>query len=153
MLSNNSVEALLLKGTVLSEARSHSESLGYFHEAFTNAPYRFEAMKCLAEAYLSEKRKSSAMGIANHSIKTLGQNPRTLTVSFSAVYSVYLNFVKSLFKLYASVLLNDPTVQEKKSARSALEKTVKLDATYLPAICLLSNLYMEEKNIDKTIDM
>lgn len=75
-----------MKATVLSETRSQTESLTYFHEAFTNAPYRFETMKCLAEAYLSEKRKSSAMGIANHAIKTLGQNPRTLTVM--------LNFIK-----------------------------------------------------------
>jgi cytochrome c-type biogenesis protein CcmH/NrfG len=55
--------------------------------------------------------------------------------------------------LVASVLLTDSVNNEKKNAKQALERAVKMDASYLNAVYLLSNLYMEEKNFDKAIEM
>lgn len=79
MHSSNSVEALLLKGTVMTEAKT-LEAKALFHEAYSLAPYRFDAIKCLTEAYLSEKQKALAANIANTALKNIGNTPRTLTV-------------------------------------------------------------------------
>lgn len=52
LLSNNSVESLLLKGKIMAEAKqSQVEAVTYFFEAFNTAPYRFEAVRALTEAY------------------------------------------------------------------------------------------------------
>jgi Tfp pilus assembly protein PilF len=53
----------------------------------------------------------------------------------------------------ASVLLTDSINNEKKTAKSLLEKAVKIDPGYLNAVYLLSNLYIDEKNHDKAIEM
>lgn len=60
---------------------------------------------------------------------------------------------KLIQQLVASVLLTDSVNNEKKNAKQALERAVKMDASYLNAVYLLSNLYMEEKNFDKAIEM
>jgi len=132
-LSNNSVEALLLKGMILSESK-RSEAKTCFLEAHTSAPHRFEPIKCLTEIYLADNQKQSAANMANVALKTLGHSPRTLT-------------------LVASVFLTDSVNNEKSKAKQALERAVKQDSTYLNAVYLLSNLYLEEKNFDKAIEI
>lgn len=81
MLSNNSVESLLLKGAIMLEAKSNQEATNCFQEAFNKAQYRFETMKSLVEIYLIDKRKSHALNTANYALRTLSSTPRTLTVS------------------------------------------------------------------------
>ena len=53
----------------------------------------------------------------------------------------------------ASVFLTDPTNNEKSKAKQALERAVKQDPGYLNAVYLLTNIYSEEKNLDKAIEM
>ncbi|RWS28892.1 Anaphase-promoting complex subunit 7-like protein [Leptotrombidium deliense] len=135
VLSGNSTESLLLKGSILMEGRNHSEAVGYFSDALHNSPYSFEALKCLAEAYLADNRKTQAVSIANQAFRHIGQTPRTLT-------------------LLASVLLAEPEKQSnKKNAKVSLEKAVRLDSSYLPAVYLLANICIEEKNTDKAIEI
>ncbi|CAG2117228.1 unnamed protein product [Medioppia subpectinata] len=132
-LSNNSVEALLLKGTILSESK-RSEAKTCFLEAHSNAPHRFEPIKCLTEVYLAESQKQLAANMANVALKTLGHSPRTLT-------------------LVATVFLTDSVNNEKSKAKQALERAVKQDPTYLNAVYLLSNLYLEDKSYDKAVEI
>lgn len=68
----------------MAEAKNQ-EAKGYFQEAYACAPYRFEVIKCLTEAYLAEKHKSAAANTATLAMKSLGQTPRTLTVNDSTL--------------------------------------------------------------------
>ncbi|RWS05178.1 Anaphase-promoting complex subunit 7-like protein [Dinothrombium tinctorium] len=134
-LSENSTEALLLKGMIRMEARNHIEAIGIFTEASQSAPYRFEAIKSLAEAHMTDNRKAQAIATANSAFRIFGPTPRTLT-------------------LFSSVLLAEPEKpSNKKNAKTSLEKAVRLDSGHLPAVYLLANLYIEEKNIDKAIEV
>ena len=56
-------------------------------------------------------------------------------------------------QLVASVFLTDSVNNEKSKAKQALERAVKQDSGFLNAVYLLSNLYLEEKNFDKAIEM
>lgn len=56
--------------------------------------------------------------------------------------------------MYATVLLSDSEKgSNKKNAKTHLEKAVKHDPGYLPAVYLLVQLYNEEKNVDKAIEV
>lgn len=79
-INSNSVEALLVKGLVLSETKPQEARL-CFQEAHNIAPHRFEPIKYLTDNYLAEKQKNSAITMANLALKSLGHTPRTLTVS------------------------------------------------------------------------
>lgn len=47
----------------------------------------------------------------------------------------------------------EPINNEKKNAKQALEKAIKLDPGFVNAVYLLSTIYIEEKNSDKAIEM
>ena len=86
LLSNNSVEALLLKGRIMAELKSQGDAVSYLIEAHNIAPYRFETLKSLTEAYISEGKRNQASAMAQQAFKTFGQTPRTLTVSVITFY-------------------------------------------------------------------
>jgi hypothetical protein len=87
-LSNNSVEALLLKGTILSESKNQEsksnfqEAKSCFHEAYTLSPNRFDTVKCMIDIHLAEKQKNTAANIGSHALKQFGQTPKALTVIY-----------------------------------------------------------------------
>jgi tetratricopeptide (TPR) repeat protein len=125
---------MLLKGQIMAEAKSHSEAVSYFLDAFNAAPYRFEALRCLTEAYLADNRKSQALAMSSQALKDFGQTPRTLT-------------------LIATVLMAEPEkASNKKNVKSYLEKAVRTEKGYLPAVYQLVTIYMDEKNVDKAIE-
>ncbi|XP_015793874.1 anaphase-promoting complex subunit 7 [Tetranychus urticae] len=159
-LSFNSIEALILGGLVELQVHTYrlddeiskrlneranirkdlmkedpfKEARKYFKEALDVSPYRFEALKGLTDVYLAENKRSQASSIIATAFKLLGQNPRTLT-------------------LYAEVLLSDPDKgSNKKNARTSLEKAIKIDPGYLPAVYLLVTIYTEDKKVDKAIE-
>ena len=79
-INSFSIEALLVKGLVLSDTKPQEARL-CFQEAHNMAPHRFEPIKCMTDNYLAEKQKNPAATMANLALKSLGHTPRTLTVS------------------------------------------------------------------------
>ena len=135
LASSNSIESLLLKAKIMSESKSASEAIPYFVEAFTIAPFRFDVLKALTEAYLAENKRSQASSMAGIAVRQFGQTPRALT-------------------LHASVMLTETEkVMNRKSAKSSLEKAVNKDRSYLPAVYALAKIYMDDKSYDKALDV
>lgn len=81
------MEALLLKGTVIAETKTVSEAVSYYLDAKDLAPYRYEIFKSLADAYINDNRKQMALQMAQQAIKEFGENPRTLTVCSTCLYT------------------------------------------------------------------
>lgn len=135
LASSNSIEALLLKAKIMSESKSASEAIPYFVEAFTIAPFRFDVLKALTDAYLTENKRTQASSMAGIALKQFGQTPRVLTLN-------------------ATVLLTETEkVVNRKSAKSSLEKAVAKDRSYLPAVYALAKLYMDDKAYDKALEV
>lgn len=134
-ISNNSIEALILGGLLelkintekMSEKGDRSErnrdflkddpfkdARKFFKDALSLCQYRFEALKGLTDVYLAENRKSQASSVVSTAFKLLGQNSRTLTVSFlllfrnlELIYSLLLT-ISSMRPSYSWILKKDP---------------------------------------------
>ncbi|XP_076029628.1 anaphase-promoting complex subunit 7 [Oratosquilla oratoria] len=131
-INPRSVEGLLLKGTLLLELKKLQEAVMHFREAMQIAPHRFEPHKGLVDCYLAMHRSREAVTIASNACKLLGQTPRALT-------------------LYASVLLKDTLTVSK--GKSLLEKALKEDPYYLPAVYLLCDIYEQDMRFDAAIEL
>lgn len=131
-INPRSVEGLLLKGTLLLELKKLQEAVMHFREAMQIAPHRFEPHKGLVDCYLAMHRSREAVTIASNACKLLGQTPRALT-------------------LYASVLLKDTLTVSK--GKSLLEKALKEDPYYLPAVYLLCEIYEQDMRYDAAIEL
>lgn len=129
-IDSRNVQALVLKASLLQALEKQQESLLHFREAVKLAPWNFEAQKGLVECYMSAKRHKEALAVAKNAHKTLGANPRTLT-------------------LYASVMAHEPSQYDK--ATSMLEKSLAQDDTYTDAVCLLAEIMGKKQEYDKAI--
>lgn len=131
-LNTRNVEALLVKGSILLDMKKLQEAVIHFREVLRIAPYRYEAHKGLVDCYIALHRTRDAISFASNACKQLGQNPRALS-------------------LYAFVLAKDPLSVDK--AKSLLEKALKQDSTHLNAVYQLAEIYEQEKQYDKGIDL
>lgn len=129
-IDSRNVQALVLKASLLQALDKQQESLLHFREAVKLAPWNFEAQKGLVECYVSAKRHKEALTVAKNAHKTLGANPRTLT-------------------LCASVMAHEPSSYDK--ATSMLEKSLAQDETYTDAVCLLAEIMGKKQEYDKAI--
>ncbi|XP_067123755.1 anaphase-promoting complex subunit 7 isoform X1 [Centruroides vittatus] len=132
MINARHVEALLLKGTILLELKRVQDAITHFGEAYKIAPFRYETHKGLVDCYMALHRTREAIAFASNACKQLGQTPRSLT-------------------LYASVLTKDPLCVEK--AKTLLEKALKQDSTYLEAVYQLTEIYEQERQYQKGIEL
>ncbi|VDI63087.1 anaphase-promoting complex subunit 7 [Mytilus galloprovincialis] len=126
------VEAYLLKGTALFELKKSQDASLHFQEALRHAPHRYEAYHGLISCYLSLHRTREALACAGKAIKTIGSNPRTLTI-------------------YASVLTNEPNMSAK--AKPYLEKAMKLDPSYLEPVYVMAEILLRDHQYDKGTEM
>lgn len=131
-IGNRNVEALLLKGSALLELKKIQDAASHFREAVTLAPYRFEAHKGLIDCYMASHRPREAINLAGKAVRHLGNNARSLT-------------------LYASVLSEEPTTAVK--AKQYVEKAMKLDASYLEAVYVMTFILGKEQQYDKAIEL
>uniref|UniRef100_A0A6A7G3T2 Anaphase-promoting complex subunit 7-like n=2 Tax=Hirondellea gigas TaxID=1518452 RepID=A0A6A7G3T2_9CRUS len=127
-----SVEGLLLKGTLLLELKKLQEAALHFKEAMQIAPSRFEPYQGLVDSYMAMHRNRDAVTVASNATKLLGQTARSLT-------------------LYASVLLKDAMNVNK--GKSVLEKAIKEEPYYLPAVFLLCDIYSQERRWERAIEL
>ena len=135
LASGNSISALLLKAKIMSESKGAAEAMNYFGEAYAIAPYRFDVVKALTEAYLAENKRNQAASVVSVAMKQFGQTARVLT-------------------LHASVLLSEAEKSgNRKSAKGYLERAVTRDRGHLPAVYALTKLYMEDKTFDKALEV
>ncbi|KAG1673487.1 Anaphase-promoting complex subunit 7 [Nymphon striatum] len=132
VINPRNVEALLLKGFILIDIKKLQEAAFHFREALKIAPYRYEPHKGLVECHLAMGRNKEAMTLATHACKQLGNSARSFT-------------------LYANVLAKDPSTKDR--ARSFLEKALKVDNTHLPAVYKLVEIYEQDKEIEKGIEL
>ncbi|UYV80038.1 ANAPC7 [Cordylochernes scorpioides] len=132
LLNPRHIEALILKGIILLDLKKVQDAISSFREAYRIVPYRYEALKGLVDCYLSIHRIQEACSISCGAIKLIGKTPRTLT-------------------LYASVLVKDPISCKK--AKGLLEEALKLDPNYLTAVYLLAEIYDQEKDYTKGIEL
>ena len=133
--SGSSVNSLLLKARIMFENKNASEAIPYFNEAYTIAPYRFDVVKCLTEAFLADNKRQQATSLSQLAAKQFGATPRVLT-------------------LQASVLLAETEKgTNRKTAKGLLERAVNKDRAFLPAVYSLTKLLMEDKVYDKAIDV
>lgn len=129
-IDSRNVQALVLKASLLQALEKQQEALLHFREAVKMAPWNFEAQKGLVECYMAAKRHKEALTVAKNAHKTLGANPRTLT-------------------LCASVMAHEPASYDK--ATSMLEKSLAQDETYTEAVCLLAEIMGKKQQYDKAI--
>lgn len=133
--SGNSIESLLLKAKIMLESKGANDAISYFVEAYTMAPFRFDVLKALTDAYLTENKRNQASSLASIAMKNFGQTARVLT-------------------LHASVLLTETEkAGNRRSARSYLERALNKDRSYLPAVYLCAKLYMDDKTYDKALEI
>lgn len=133
-LNRYSIEALILLACLCLEKKDSSKAIPYIVSAHTQAPYRYEVQRILCDAYLANGKKASALNYAKAAIKSLGETARS-------------------YYLWADIMLKSQDQRRKNSARSCLEKAVKLDHTYLPAVFAFTELLIEEKKFDKAIEI
>lgn len=129
-IDSRNVQALVLKASLLQALEKQQEALLHFREAVKLAPCNFEAQKGLVECYMAAKRHKEALAVAKNAHKTLGANPRTLT-------------------LCASVMAHEPSSYDR--ATSMLEKSLAQDETYTDAVCLLAEIMGKKQEYDKAI--
>lgn len=135
-LNRYSVEALILLACMCLEKKEPTKALPYILTAQTQAPYRYEVQRILCDTWLANNKKTAALNFAKAATKSLGENARS-------------------YYLWADIILRSQSQDQrrKNSARSCLEKAVKLDHTYLPAVFALTELLIEEKKFDKAIEI
>ncbi|XP_015747828.1 PREDICTED: anaphase-promoting complex subunit 7-like isoform X2 [Acropora digitifera] len=129
-IDSRNVQALVLKASLLQALEKQQEALVHFREAVKLAPCNFEAQKGLVECYMAANRHKEALTVAKNAHKTMGANPRTLT-------------------LCASVMAQEPASYDK--ATSMLEKSLAQDETYTDAACLLAEILGKKQQYDKAI--
>lgn len=135
-INKDAVESLILLGELYFERKEYGRSLSYTNHAHVQAPYRFEVQKLLCHAFLEDNKKPMALRFAQAAIKALGESARS-------------------YHLYADIILRSGNARKKNEARNCLEKAVRYDPSYLPAVLNLSELYIEEKHssFDKAISV
>lgn len=133
-LNRHSVEALILLACLCLEKKDSSKAIPYIVTAQTQAPYRYEVQRILCDAFLANNKKAAALNFAKAAIRSLGETARS-------------------YYLWADIMLKSQDQRRKNSARNCLEKAIKLDHTYLPAVFAFADLLIEEKKIDKAIEI
>lgn len=133
-LNRYSIEALILLACLCLEKKDSSKAIPYIVTAQTQAPYRYEVQRILCDSFLANSKKAAALNFAKSATKSLGETARS-------------------YYLYADIMLKSQDQRRKNSARSCLEKAVKLDHTYLPAVFSFTELLIEEKKFDRAIEI
>lgn len=133
-LNRYSIETLILLACLCLEKKDSSKALNYIMTAKTQAPYRFEVQRIVCDAFLANNKKTTALGYAKGSVESLGGTARA-------------------YYLWADIILKSNDQRRKNSARTCLEKAIKLDPTYLPSVFAFSDLLVEEKKFDKAIEV
>lgn len=126
------IETLVLITCLYLEKKDFSKALSYITTAFNQAPYRYEVQSLYCAANLADNKKALALKYARYATKTLKGSARS-------------------YYLLADVILK---IQRcKSSAKKCLEKSVRLDSLYLPAVFAYTEILIEEKKIDKAIEV
>lgn len=134
-LNKSSLEALVLLASLCQERKDPAKAQAYVMSAQVLAPYRYEVQRVLCDTLLAQNKKSAALNFAKNSTKSLGKSPRS-------------------FYLYADILLKLQDTQKRKvTARNCLERAVKLDKDYLPAVFALSELLIDDKRYDQAAEI
>lgn len=133
-LDRNCIEALILIATLCLEKKDSSKAIPYIVTAHTQAPYRFEVLRVLCEAFLANNKKTAAVNYAKASLKSLGETARA-------------------YYLWADIMLKASNQRYTKNVKNCLEKAVKLDSLFLPALFELCRLLKEEQKYDRVIEM
>lgn len=131
-LNRYSVEALSLLACLCLEKKDSGKAIPYIMTAQTMAPYLYEVQRILCDSFLANNKKPSALSYAKAAIKSLGENARS-------------------YYLWADIILKSQDQRRKNSARNCLEKAVRIDPTYLPAVFALTDLLIEEKRFEKAL--
>lgn len=133
-LNRQSIEALILLACLCIEKKDSSKAIPYIVTAQTQAPYRYEVQRILCDAFLATNKKSAALNFAKSAIKSLGETARS-------------------YYLWADVMLKSQDQRRKSSARNCLEKAIRLDNNYLPAVFAFADMLIEDKKFDKAIEI
>jgi anaphase-promoting complex subunit 7 len=133
-LNRYSIEALILLACLCLEKKDSSKAIPYIVTAQLQAPYRYEVQRILCDAFLANNKRAAALNYAKAAITSLGESARS-------------------YYLWADIMLKSQLQRRKNSARSCLEKAIKLDPTYLPAIFAFADLMMEEKKFDRALEV
>ncbi|XP_019638090.1 PREDICTED: anaphase-promoting complex subunit 7-like [Branchiostoma belcheri] len=131
-LNQESVQALLLKGSTLQQIEKTQEAILHYREVMRMVPDRLESYEGLVECYLSNGRNREAVSVALNACKTLGYTPSTLT-------------------LYASVLMEDPPSQDK--AKSTLDRALSIKPDYLKAVTMKVKILQIKQKYEEAIEL
>ncbi|XP_031621472.1 anaphase-promoting complex subunit 7 [Contarinia nasturtii] len=133
-LNPRNIEACLLKARVFLELKKYDEALIQLRLLIQYANNRFEVHECLVHAYIGMSRWREAQLQANEAYRILGKSPR--------------NYV-----LGAQTYIAGNTLAARSKAKPYLEKALKLNKNYQPAILFLVTLLVEEGNTSKAIQL
>lgn len=133
-LDRSSIEAVILLACLYLEKKDSSKAIPYAVSAQTQASYRYEVQRIICDAFLANNKKAAALSYAKSAVKSLGDNARS-------------------YYLWADIMLKSQDQRRKNSARNCLEKAIKYDPTYLPAVFAFADLLIEEKKIERATEI
>lgn len=133
-LNRHSIEALILLASLCIEKKDPAKAIPYVLTAQLQAPYRYEVQRILCDTFLANNKKSAALNYAKAASKSLGETARG-------------------YFLCADVMLKLHDQRRRSSAKTCLERSVKLDKDFLPAIFALTDMLIDEKKYDRAIDI
>lgn len=131
-LNRHSVEALILLASLCLEKKDPAKAIPYVLTAQLQAPYRYEVQRILCDTFLANNKKAAAVNYASAAAKSLGETSRA-------------------FYLYADVMLKLQNQRRRSLARDYLERAVKLDKDFLPAVFAFTEMLLDERKYDVAI--
>ncbi|XP_039500939.1 anaphase-promoting complex subunit 7 [Drosophila santomea] len=118
-------EALILRGRLLISLERHKEAAEAFRTAQTVIPHRFEVYRGLFHSYLAQKRFKEAHTMCNWTLHIFKNSPRSLT-------------------MFGRTLFHSPDPKIRRTARKFVEKSLKIDPNYTPAVALMADICQVE---------
>uniref|UniRef100_A0A182TYW9 Anaphase-promoting complex subunit 7 n=1 Tax=Anopheles melas TaxID=34690 RepID=A0A182TYW9_9DIPT len=124
--NSRNVEALVLKAEVLFQVKKYQQGIAHLRYGQQFAPYRYEIHKALVDNYLNMGRNREAQLQALKAVKMLGESARMLV-------------------LLARTYMKDEAARPK--AKALCLKALEMSENFLPAVYLLSEIYLRENDI------
>ncbi|XP_002133383.1 anaphase-promoting complex subunit 7 [Drosophila pseudoobscura] len=119
------VEGHLLRGNLFISLQRYREAIEAFRNAQGLAPYRFEVYKGLFHCYVAQKRFKEAQTMCVWAIRSFRTSPRSYT-------------------MFGRTLFHSTNPAAKRSARKFVEKALKIDSSYTPAVALMAEICQYE---------
>ncbi|SPP78812.1 anaphase-promoting complex subunit 7 [Drosophila guanche] len=119
------IEGHLLRGNLLIALKRYGEAIVAFRNVQGLASYRFEVYKGLFHCYVAQKRFKEAQTMCVWAIRSFRTSPRSYT-------------------MFGRTLFHSTNPVAKRSAKKFVERSLKIDSSYTPAVALMAEICQYE---------